>query len=253
MVTGILFDIKKFAIHDGFGLRTTIFFKGCPLKCQWCHNPESQAMEIQHFEDWNVGKVYTVHQVFEEIQKDRIFFDESGGGVTISGGEPFAQPEFLKALLQKLRQEGIHITLDTCGYVNPDIFKQLASMVNLFLYDLKFITDSSHQWYTGASNALILTNLRYLDAERIPVRVRFPLIPTINDNLAELERIRSFLLSLKSIHDLDILPYHSIGQSKYQKMGRSYSLSTIAEPTFDQLHAVQDFFQTNGLQVSIED
>ena len=185
MVKGIIFDIKHYAIHDGPGIRTTVFLKGCAASCWWCHNPESQCLEIEKTARTNtfdgicveeeeiVGNLMTVEEVMHEIMKDKVFYDESGGGATFSGGEPLIQPDFLKAVLKHCRNRGIHTTLDTTGYASWETFKSIIPNVDLFLYDIKFVDDSQHQKYTGVSNASILYNLKNLVRHKKKIILRF--------------------------------------------------------------------------------
>ena len=186
---GIIFDIKHYAIHDGPGIRTTVFLKGCPLGCWWCHNPESRSGDIFQYKKQEkiegriveqietIGKNYTVPEVMKEIEKDIVFFEESGGGVTFSGGEPFKQTEFLKELLKCCKKQEIHTCVDTTGYVKTDQLEKAALFTDLFLFDLKHFDDKMHIKYTGVSNKQILENLQLLDEMGKSVQIRYPLIP----------------------------------------------------------------------------
>ncbi len=201
MTTGIIFDIKRYAIHDGPGIRTTVFLKGCAASCWWCHNPESQTTEIEQAVRKNrlddcvieeiemIGKKMTVREVLIEIKKDRVYFDESGGGVTFSGGEPLLQENFLRELLIACRQDGIHTTLDTTGYASEDVFNSIIDHVDLFLYDIKFIDDNLHQKFTGVSNMTILNNLITLVKMNKSVRLRLPVIPEMTDSIKNINEI----------------------------------------------------------------
>jgi len=162
MEKGIIFNIKKFAIHDGPGIRTTIFFKGCPLGCDWCHNPEGIKSEIEIINNKKIGYEIDKTNLMKIILKDKIFYEQSNGGVTISGGEPFAQIEFLKSILIECKKNKIHTTLDTCGYTTINEIKKIYNYVDIFLYDLKIIDEKKHVIYTGKSNKNILRNLKYL-------------------------------------------------------------------------------------------
>ncbi len=190
---GLIFDIKRFAIHDGPGIRTTIFFKGCPLECWWCHNPESRNPEQETvirehklngevFEIREVtGRRMSVSEVLREIEKERMFMDESGGGVTLSGGEPLMQPAFCLALLRECRSAGIHTTLDTTGCVSKKIMTEVMAFVDLFLYDLKHMQENIHKKYTGVGNKLILKNLKFLHESGKNIILRLPVVPGVND------------------------------------------------------------------------
>jgi len=162
---GIIFDIKRFAVHDGPGIRTTFFLKGCPLNCWWCHNPESISKGIFFDKKQNVaiGKKYSVQDILIEAEKDRIFFDESDGGITLSGGEPLLQYEFTLEIVKELHQAGFHVSLDTTGYTSEKRISEIAEYVDLFLFDLKHLNDSLHKKFTGVSNIQILNNLRLLE------------------------------------------------------------------------------------------
>ena len=225
--SGLVFDIKRYAIHDGPGIRLTVFFKGCPLNCWWCHNPEGITPEVQRVEKDAeyadsgfdlIGEVKTVNQIMDEIYREVLFFDESGGGVTFSGGEPLMQPEFLSALLDQCRSRAIHTALDTCGYAPEAVFKSICQQVDLFLYDLKFIDPVLHRKYTGVDNQLILDNLKTLGRLARPVIVRFPVIPGINSSEANVEEISAFLSDLENVNAIDLLPFHRFAERKYCRL-----------------------------------
>ncbi len=190
---GIVFRIKKYAIHDGPGIRTTVFLKGCPLACWWCHNPEGQSMEPQPIaparggdgagdpvRGETVGRRMTVAEVIAQVSRDLIFYDESGGGATFSGGEPLMQPEFLAALLDGCRRERVHTAVDTSGYAPGGVFNAIAARADLLLFDLKLMDDAEHRACTGVSNRPILENLAAAARDGRPLRIRFPVIPGIS-------------------------------------------------------------------------
>lgn len=264
---GIVFDIKGFAVHDGPGIRTTVFLKGCPLRCDWCHNPESQSErpvlaqfprncigcgkcltrcpngalsrgETQIIIDRSRckgcglcaqtcyaealvlrGKIMTVEEVMAEVRKDKPFYDNSGGGMTISGGEPLYQPEFTLALLQAARAEGFHTCLDTSGYAAWAVLEQMLPYVNMVLYDVKSVDPAVHRAHTGRPNSVIMQNLRALAGEAVEIKVRLPLIPGVNDSEQSVRDIAQFLASLKRVPSLEILPYHKLGEGKYEALG----------------------------------
>ena len=249
--TGIIFDIKRFAIHDGPGIRTTIFFKGCPLHCWWCHNPESHSFSIEEYNGTKYGKKYTIHALMDEIRKDIIFFEESSGGITFSGGEPLSQLSFLINLAERCKKEGFHLTLDTCGHIPLNDFKKIIPLIDLFLYDLKLIDDDLHKQYTGISNQIIIQNLKYLNHQKKNIIIRIPIIPTINDTEIELNAMLSLIKELKSITTIHLLPYHKIAVHKYEKLGIDQKLTHIQEPSKIQLDQIKDFFQTNGYNTQI--
>jgi len=232
-VQGIIFDIRSFSIHDGPGIRQTVFLKGCPLRCAWCHNPESQESSEETIKSHKklgnrtftrheiVGKEMSVAEVMEIIEKDIPFFEESGGGVTLSGGEPLMQPEFTTALLRACRKLGIHTALDTCGYAEPEIIDMVLPHTDLFLYDLKLADDEAHKHCTGMSNRPVLENLKKISASGKPIIVRIPLIPDITDTESNLDGLKRIIEQTKGIRRIDLLPYHAIAKSKYERMGKT--------------------------------
>jgi pyruvate formate lyase activating enzyme len=217
--TGIIFDLQRASLHDGPGLRTTVFLKGCPLRCAWCHNPESQRRTI---EVGRSGKTYgrevTVAEVMTPILADRHFYEQSGGGVTLSGGEPSVQIDFCRALLRACRDEGIHTCLDTCGHIPRDRLVSLMPLVDLFHYDIKLTTPATHLEWTGVDGELIRGNLRFLSEHGCAVQLRCPILPGVNDtpeHAAAIER----LATAYGCVGVDRLPYHDIGRAKYVDLG----------------------------------
>lgn len=303
-LSGVIFDIKKYSIQDGPGIRTTVFFKGCPLRCRWCHNPESQSTNLElllrdnrciHCEACQVvctcnaigdflddgckpgmpptdrnlcdlcgncidvcysgarvwaGKVTTVSQVMREIQRDIPFYEQSGGGVTFSGGEPLMQAEFLHGLLIACKAENIHTVLDTCGYASWQTLKKIAPWVDLFLYDLKFMDDAQHKIYTGVSNAVIIDNLKQLSEDGHKIMVRVPVVPGITDQKENIRRIAEYLFGFPRPPIIELVPYHSSAEAKYQALGREYTLAGMISPTVEQLESVMEIFRSYGLSVS---
>jgi pyruvate formate lyase activating enzyme len=279
-VTGYVFRIERCSTHDGPGIRTTVFLKGCPLRCTWCHSPESQAAQpellfreercIRCFEcvdgcqlgaisevegkpvadpavcRWcgdcadgcptgartQAGSVMTESGVIDQITRDTVFFDQSGGGVTFSGGEPLMQPDFLVALLDRCRALRIHTAIDTCGAASLQTLSRVADLADLFLFDLKHLDEASHRRVTGSSNIQILDNLTALAARGAKVIVRLPLIPGINDDVDHIGRLGRFVKSI-GLSQIDVLPYHRAGTGKYPAMGRDYTLGG-AEPPPDE-------------------
>lgn len=260
---GIIFDIKKFAIHDGPGIRTTVFLKGCPLSCWWCHNPESQSFEIQNFSisksekehsqisDKPIGRLISVEEVMSEVIKDQIFYEESGGGVTFSGGEPLSQPNFLYSLLVKCKREEIHTAVDTSGCISTEEIIKFANFIDLFLYDLKLLNNIKHEKYIGISNEIVLKNLEVLVDLKKEIYIRIPIIPTINDMDEEITGIAEYLSKLKIIEKIDLLPYHKIGKDKYSRLQLPYKMGDIPEPTQKQMEKVKSKFEIYGFNVSI--
>ena len=272
---GRLFDIQRYSIHDGPGIRTTVFFKGCNLRCAWCHNPESQSPNPQMLVYKNkctkcgkckekcpnnlekcvlcgkctlycphdareiCGKEYTVDEVMREIRKDKVFYETSGGGVTCSGGECMLQIDFLCALLKKCKENGIHTAVDTAGHVPWEYFERILPYTDLFLYDVKCDDSETHKQYTGVGNELILQNLAHLLRHRSPVWVRIPVIGGVNDTVAQMERIRDFLHTHGTPQKIELLPYHAMGEHKYAALGKTvHPFSVPSEAQMQQLKAV---------------
>ncbi len=251
-VEGIIFDIKRFAIHDGSGIRTTIFFKGCPMHCWWCHNPEGQKKALEEISGQKtIGRRVTVAEVMEEIEKDRIFYDESLGGVTFSGGEPLMQPHFLRCLLYECRRLDIHTSLDTSGYASRRIFNSLLDKADHFLYDLKLMDNDQHIKYTGVSNYWIKENLLTLSKKGKGVTLRFPVIPGITDSDQNINDISEFAASLRGIYEIDLLPFHPMAAGKYRRFNQENRLAGVLPPTGERMEEIKEKFQHHGFKVKI--
>jgi pyruvate formate lyase activating enzyme len=259
----MIFDIKRFAIHDGPGIRTTVFFKGCPLSCWWCHNPEGQREEPEVYlrrcasddtvistERETVGEEITLDKLLREIEKETIFHEESGGGVTASGGEPLMQADFLCAFLDACRERGIHTAVDTCGYAPREVFERIAARTDLFLYDLKIVDDSVHEKYTGASNKPILENLKALSEEGKRTFIRFTVIPGISDTEENIESIRKLVSSLKNIEEIDLLPFYNYADEKYKRLNRENRMRGIEPPADERMEELRGRF--GGLHVRMK-
>jgi len=260
----VIFDIKRFALHDGPGIRTTVFFKGCPLRCAWCHNPESHTSDPEEFEEIRLidGKEISMSRIFgrsvkeedllREILSDKVFFDESGGGVTFSGGEPLLQYRDLISLLKKLGSEGVHRAVDTSGYASPSVLEEVARHTDLFLYDIKLIDKDLHEKYTGVSNLQILANADRLLEKGSNVIFRVPVIPGINDKDMETENLQEFFRERKgTFRELHLLPYHRIAQGKYRRMEKEYTLEKLQEPSDRWMQELKKKFESCGAEVII--
>ena len=298
MTTGIIFNIQRYSIHDGPGIRTTVFLKGCPLSCWWCHNPEGQqdGQEIIFWENrcLGCGKCYehcpseaiqmkhrkpvtdktrcllcgecsqvcpaqareilgikmTVGEVIKEVEKDLVFYEESGGGVTFSGGEPLRQIKFLNDLLDCCRQRGIHTAVDTCGYLSWEVLEKAAPKVNLFLYDLKLMDSRKHQKYTGVTNEIILENLKRLSLGHHNIYIRLPFISGISDDTQNIKELGRFLSPL-NIAQVNLLPYHEIAVDKYYRLNKPYRLSQTKPHSEKILVKISEALKVFGLKVKI--
>lgn len=298
--TGLIFDVKRFAIHDGPGLRTTVFFKGCPLTCWICHNPEGQSVEPEilireercdlcgdclpvcepgaiSLEGDSLtldrarcdlcvacvevcvagaleitGREVTVEGLIQEVERDLLYYDESGGGVTLSGGEPLAQPDFLLAFLRRCEERSLPVVLDTAGQAPRAILEQVEPLVDLFLYDLKVMDGTRHQEVTGKPNSGVLENLAWLSEKGADVVVRIPLIPGVNGDEDNLKAMGSFLSGLPNPYPVDLLPYHRIGVDKYSRLGRSYKLEDTPPPTEEEIADAVAILGGFGLRVSVK-
>ncbi len=300
MIKGLIFNIQRYSLHDGPGIRTTVFLKGCPLDCWWCQNPESispdpdimrqpdrclgcrscveacpegavrvgetgpvldrslcvrclqcaRACPAEALEA--VGKEYTVEELFQEAMKDRFIFDNSGGGITFSGGEPLMQPDFLERALKAFQKEAVHTVIDTSGYAPWPIIEQMAALADMFLYDLKLINDLESRRYTGISSRLALDNLQCLVGHGAPVRVRMPVIPGINDHHSNIDAVAETLIEC-GLEELELIPYHNYGTAKYARLDLEYLPGTIEAPTAEKLGQVKTRLETRGIKILSED
>lgn len=261
----LISDIKRFAVHDGDGIRTTVFFKGCPLKCVWCHNPESISFKPQtafyenkcigcgacQKEDFTpadclgdakvlYGKEVTVEQLMPQLLEDQDFYETSGGGVTLSGGECLMQSDFCAELLKKLKTAGINTAVDTCGFVPKEHIDKVIPYTDIFLYDIKAIDEDVHITCTGQSNKRILENLKYIDSLGKKTEIRIPFVPEYNAN--QIEKTAEFLSALKNVKAVTILPYHNYAGSKYDALGMENTLPKRL-PTDEQIQIAEAIIQ----------
>jgi pyruvate formate lyase activating enzyme len=298
-VTGYIFDIQKYAIHDGPGIRTTVFFKGCPLQCKWCHNPESwrplpelgfrksrcircgqcvtvcpnQAITFtengpitdagkcrlcgecvsacvtgaREIIGWHV----TVSEVIRELEKDIVFYDESAGGVTFSGGEPLMQADFLLALLEECRNREIHTAVDTTCYAEPALIEKVAEKADLFLCDLKHMDKDAHKRLTGVDNSLILRNIEWLSNAGKEIIIRIPIIPRFNDDRRNIKMTGEFVASLRGVRRVDILPFNRGGKEKSARLLTDYGIVQAEPPDAEFMNSIADTFRGFGLEVKI--
>ena len=291
---GVIFDIQHYSIHDGPGIRTTVFLKGCPLRCLWCSNPESQNDRPEIMFDTSrctrcercvevcphnasvkqeneirisrelckgcatcvalcpgearriTGSIREVKEVLQEVVKDRLFYENSGGGVTLSGGEPMNQPEFTGALLKQWKERGIHTVLDTSGYVQTELWDPVLENVDMILYDLKHMDPQKHREFTGVSNERILVNARKLASLKIPMVMRIPLIPGYNDTNENSESCARFIKKL-GITDVELLPFHKLCVTKYAKLQKEWTLEDTIPPSQERLEELKGIFAAQGL------
>lgn len=279
-MTGIVFDIQRFALHDGPGIRTTVFLKGCPLTCLWCHNPESQAREPEVSYDREkcstcpacavadrsgvsalqagplaievggdgaptgacphgaftvVGEEMSVDRVMGEVMRDEAYYRRSGGGLTLSGGEPLFQFEFALALLREGRYRGLHTCLDTCGMASPRRMAAVAPYVDLFLFDYKATDSLVHAMLTGAPNELIVQNIEHLYRLGSRIRLRCPLVPGVNDSWEHLAAIARLSDRYPDLEGIEIMPYHDLGRDKARRIGREYALPDVPAADDEQV------------------
>jgi len=296
-VTGRIFDIKRYSIHDGPGIRTTVFLKGCALHCLWCHNPESidPGPELMHWpgrcarcyscieacplgaisKDSSgavvidrakcdlcgkcaeaclydamqiVGREMSVEDVLAEVEKDLVFYEQSGGGVTLSGGDPFVQASFAEAILDGCRDRGIRTAVDTAGFSTDGVLDRLAGKTELILCDLKSMDDGRHKELTGVSNVPVLENVKRLAASRTETWVRIPLLAGVNDGDDNIRRTIAFLASLKRIKRVGLLPYHSGGLEKARRIGRGSQFRKFEAPTEERIAAIETAFRKAGFE-----
>jgi len=296
-VTGRIFNIQRFSLHDGPGIRTTVFLKGCTLRCRWCHNPESLSAEKELvfvaekcigcgacFEACPTGALslvegqrrydavkcrlcgkcaeacfagalelegrdVTVEEVVEEVLRDRIFYETSGGGVTLSGGEPLMQADFAAEVLARCRAEALHTAVDTAANVPWDAFERTLPHTSLVLLDLKLLDEERHRVATGAGNALILENARRLGAGEVPVVVRVPVIPGQTDDAQNLAAIAEFVGEMERVEEVELLPYHRFAEAKYRRLRLGYALEGTEPPSAERLAELAGHFASRGIPV----
>jgi pyruvate formate lyase activating enzyme len=297
---GVIFNIQHYSIHDGPGIRTTVFLKGCPLRCPWCQNPESQTSRPEIFFDSEkctgcgtcvqvcpegaielyegrsrtnrdlcqgagkcaevcpnearnlMGRYVTAGEVFERVAADDIFYQRSGGGVTLSGGEPLAQPQFAISLLKLCKDAAIHTTLDTCGYASWATVKRVLEYVDLVLYDLKHMDPVEHEKHTGVPNDLILDNARRIHHElSIPMLARIPIIPGHNDTAENIAATAQFIATELDSIEVHLLPYHRMGETKHERMEQPSKSISVQPPSDERMEEIKEIFESFGLTVNL--
>lgn len=297
-MTGTCFNIQRYSVHDGPGIRTTVFLKGCPLSCTWCHNPEGMSRELELIVVQDrcvgcgacveacpnppvvnadgravtdrrsclrcgscvdvcvagarrlVGQPMTVEELLTEIERDRAFYEESGGGVTFSGGEPFEQHEFLLACLRACRERGLHTAIDTSGHAPRDVILEAATLTDLFLYDLKLLGEAEHQELVGVPLAPVLGNLRALDEAGAGIWIRFPLIPGVTDGMDNIEALGRGVASLRT-RRVHLLPFHWTAADKYARIEREWRHAGLKDASEDRVKEAAEALGAMGLDVRI--
>ncbi|MEG0134734.1 MAG: glycyl-radical enzyme activating protein [Cetobacterium sp.] len=288
-------NIQKYSLHDGDGIRTTIFFKGCLLNCLWCHNPESQSYTPELLFNYEscegckscekicpehiisvqngiaktkreeckicetcldyclnnareiVGKQYSIAELMNEIEKDKMFYEESGGGITLSGGEIMTQDiNYILELLKKLKMKGYNVMIDTCGHAPQKNYETILPYVDTFLYDIKMMDNELHKKYMGKENELILSNLKYLSNQGANIYIRIPLIGNVNSSVENIEEIVSFLKNNINLKKINLLPYHNTGSGKYKKLDLEYLGENFTTPTIEEMEQFINIFKKNG-------
>lgn len=253
--TGRIFDIQRFSVHDGPGIRTIVFLKGCGFRCRWCCNPESQSYEIEEaFQDGKkitYGKDVTVKEVMEIVAKDRPYYNRSGGGLTLSGGECLLQPEFTLSLLKTAKEMGITTAIESTGNASFEVIERILPYLDLYLMDIKHMNSDKHKEFIGRPNHLVLENAVKISKRAKELIIRVPVIPTFNDTEEEIADIARFAANLSGVRELHLLPYHQFGRDKYQRLGRDYPMGDIATPDKEHMERLKLIGEKSGLKCKI--
>lgn len=254
-VKGRIFDIQRYSIHDGGGIRTIVFLKGCPLRCKWCCNPEGQHYNVEKMtlggKEKIVGQDVTVGEIIDIVERDRIYYRRSGGGLTLSGGESLTQPDFAVALLKTAKERGINTAMESTGFADFSVISRYLPYLDLYLMDIKHMNSAKHKEFTSQPNELILENAKKITDAGTRLIVRTPVIPTFNATKEEIGEIARFASSLKGVTQMHILPYHRIGTDKYKGLNREYSLTGIEPPSKELMNELLEVVNSYGLKGQI--
>ena len=254
-VKGRIFDIQRYSIHDGGGIRTIVFLKGCPLRCKWCCNPECQHYNVEKMtlggKEKIVGQDVTVGEIIDIVERDRIYYRRSGGGLTLSGGESLTQPDFAVALLKTAKERGINTAMESTGFADFSVISRYLPYLDLYLMDIKHMNSAKHKEFTSQPNELILENAKKITDAGARLIVRTPVIPTFNATKEEIGEIAKFASSLKGVTQMHILPYHRIGTDKYKGLNRDYSLTGIEPPSKELMNELLEVVNSYGLKGQI--
>lgn len=252
---GRIFNIQRFSIHDGPGIRTIVFFKGCPMRCAWCCNPESQRYEIETLvengKEKTVGRDVSVSDIMPEILSDVAYYRRSGGGVTLSGGEVLCQADFARELLKECKNNGLHTAIESAASLPFSEIEKLLPYLDLYLMDIKHIDSKKHKDFTGKGNELILENAKKISESGVELIVRTPVIPSFNDTKEEILAISKFASSLNGVREHHLLPYHRLGSDKYAGLGRNYSLKEILPPSNEKMEYLKSIAESAGIKAQI--
>ena len=252
---GRIFDIQRFSVHDGPGIRTIVFLKGCALRCKWCCNPESQNYAIEEMTLAGKTKVFgkdvTVGEVMETVLRDMPYYRRSGGGVTLSGGESLCQPDFALAIFKACKENGINTAMESTGFAKYEVIEKILPYLDLYLMDIKHTDSKKHEQFTSKPNELILENAKKIAKNVKELIIRVPVIPTFNDTEEEILSIARFAKSLGTVKEIHLLPYHRLGADKYKGLGRTYELSHLEPPKDEHMQKLKKVAETTGLLCQI--
>ena len=252
---GRIFNIQRFSVHDGPGIRTIVFLKGCAFRCRWCCNPESQSFEIQTMNiDGKIkteGRDVTVREVMDVVLRDRPYYYRSGGGLTLSGGESLLQPEFAVALLRTAKNNGINTAMESTGFADFDVIERFLPYLDLYLMDIKHINSAKHKEFIGRPNELVLENAKKIAQKAKQLIIRVPVIPTFNDTKEEIFDIADFASKLDNVKEIHLLPYHRLGADKYKWLGRKYLMEDILPPGDEKMNELKLIAESTGLKCQI--